>query len=78
MKKQYAVINNFNDQKKHNTCICVHESFNFHFNYIKWIAKSDKNMGEKSDIIPVKLLLERSRYSRDVKFPIIDEILPET
>ena len=35
-------------------------------------------MGEKSDIIPVKLLLERSRYSRDVKFPIIDGILPET
>ena len=56
----------------------MHENFNFHFNYIKWIAKSDKNMGEKSDIIPVKLLKERSRNSRDVKFSITDGISPET
>ena len=56
---------------------CVHESFNFHFNYIKWIAKLDKNE-RKHEIIPVKLLKERSRSSRDVNFSITDGISPET
>ena len=55
----------------------MHESFDFSFNYIKWITKSIKN-GGKNDIIPVKLLEEKSSSSRDVKFPINDEILLET
>ena len=54
----------------------MHESIDFHFNYIKWIAKSFKNE-EKYDIIPVKLLLEKSSFLRDVKLPITDGILPE-
>ena len=54
--------------------VCI----NFHFNYVKWIAKSNKNIGEKDDIIPIKLLLERSRNSRDVKFSKTDGISPET
>ena len=55
----------------------MHESIDFHFNYIKWIAKSIKNE-EKDDIIPVKLLLKRSSSFRDVRLPITDGILPET
>ena len=55
----------------------MHESIDFPFNYIKWIAKSVKKRG-KNDIIPVKLLSERSSSFRDVRLPITDGILPET
>ena len=56
----------------------MHESFDFHFNYIKWIAKSVKKWREKNYIIPLKLFTKRSSTLRDVRFSIMDEISLET